>query len=193
MRLPFRLSLPRSVPERDGVSRTPASETASGNPASDAASDPDAPTAADPQADANLKAEATSRILSAPDSPIAATGANDSDERVLLQVAEEAWRLGRRIDRAAGEVGEAPLADVRDALQRLCDILAEVGVEAVDHDGERYVDGLRLHVLHVEGKPAADASLRVLRTIRPSILAHGQVAAGGQVILGPADQEKTTP
>ena len=115
------------------------------------------------------------------------------DERVLLRVAEEAWRLGRRIDRAATDVGDAPLADIRDALQRLRDILNEAGVETVDHDGERYIDGLRLHILHVEGEPADGTPLRVVRTIRPSILADGQVAVSGQVILGPADQETTTP
>lgn len=119
--------------------------------------------------------------------------ADASDTTVLLRVAEEAWRLGRRVDRAAGDVGEAPLADVRDALQRLHDILNEAGVEAVDHDGERYVDGLRLHILHVEGQPADGMPLRVVRTIRPSILADGQVAVSGQVILGPADQEATAP
>ena len=119
--------------------------------------------------------------------------ANVPDTRILLRVAEEAWRLGRRVDRAASDVGEAPLADIRDALQRLRDILSEAGIEAVDHDGERYVDGLRIHILHVEGDAADSIALRVVRTIRPSILADGRVAVSGHVILGPADQETTTP
>jgi hypothetical protein len=118
--------------------------------------------------------------------------ANAPDMGVLLKVAEEAWRLGRRLDRVAAEVGDAPLADTRDALQRLRDILNDAGVETVDHDGERYVDGLRLHILHVEGEPADGVPLRVVRTIRPSILAEGQVVVGGQVILGPIEQEITT-
>src|SRR5688572_30661311 len=65
------------------------------------------------------------------------------DARLLHRLAEEAWRLGRRLDRAAAEVGAEALDGVRDALVRLQDLLDEAGVKAVDHDGERYVDGLR--------------------------------------------------
>lgn len=119
--------------------------------------------------------------------------------RLLHRLAEEAWRLGRRLDRAAAEVGAEPLDGVRDALVRLQDLLDEAGVKAVDHDGERYVDGRRLDILHVEGDSAAtDGSpMRIVRTVRPSILVHERVAISGQVILGPLpdspDLETSTP
>src|SRR5688500_8123131 len=79
------------------------------------------------------------------------------DVRLLHRLAEEAWRLGRRLDRAVAEVGPEPLEGVRDALVRLQDLLDEAGVKAVDHDGERYVDGLRLDILHVEGDATAES------------------------------------
>lgn len=128
------------------------------------------------------------------DSTLSSSG---PDARLLHRLAEEAWRLGRRLDRAGADVGEEPLGGVRDALVRLQDLLDEAGVKAVDHDGERYVDGLRLDILHVDGDPPDGAPLRVVRTVRPSILMHDRVAVSGQVILGPLVDtlapETTTP
>lgn len=151
------------------------------------------PREAETEAALDRDADVTSVTSAVPNCRPRAAEASTADESALLRVAEEAWRLGRRLDRATSEVGEECLTDVRDALQRLRDVLSEAGVEAVEHDGERYVDGLRLHVLHVEGESNDDAPLRVVRTVRPSILMNGQVALGGQVILGPAEQENTTP
>ena len=108
---------------------------------------------------------------------------------MLHRVAEEVWRLERRLERVAVQVGDDPLDSVRDALQRLKDLLDESGVRALDHDGERYMEGVRLDVLHVEGEPTEDSPLCVIRTVRPTILADGQVVASGQVILGPVDLE----
>jgi hypothetical protein len=194
MKLPFRM--PFHQPEHDEDDNTPAppSSTRPGLPSGNE-SGANTPTATAPAWEPALDAGNQPIPAVPPETfPQANTAsANEPDTRVLLRVAEEAWRLGRRVDRAASDVGEAPLADVRDALSRLRDILSEAGIEAVDHDGERYVDGLRLHILHVEGDALDGSSLRIVRTIRPSILADGQVAVGGQVILGPADQETITP
>lgn len=193
MKLPFRMPF-NQPPGRDAREAEPAPLSATDN-ADDAHEPADAASA--PQA--GVESVSASNIgsdssepggVQEPAGPLASGG---PDNRVLFRVAEETWRLERRLDRAASDVGEGPLADVRDALQRLRDVLNEAGVDAVDHDGERYVDGLRLHVLHVEGEAADGVPLRVVRTIRPSILADGQVAVSGQVILGPADQETTNP
>lgn len=115
-----------------------------------------------------------------------------NNDRTLHRVAEEVWRLEQRLDRAARQVEDDALEGVRDALQRLRDILDEAGVQAVDHTGGRYIDGLRVEVLHVEGEPSDDAALRVVRTVRPTIMVDGRVAVSGQVILGPADLETSS-
>ena len=188
MKLPFRL--PFGQPEHDpaDLSSTSAGD-AQPAPVTDAEPD-EALKPGDPMADgpSGEAAASSEPVLEATQAP-----ASTSDTGVLLRVAEETWRLGRRIDRAANDVGEGQLEDVRDALQRLRDVLAEAGVEATSHDGERYRDGLRLHILHVEGEPGDDTPLRIVRTVRPSILVDGQVAVSGQVILGPAEQETTPP
>lgn len=105
------------------------------------------------------------------------------DPGFLVKVAEEVWRLGKRIDRAARSVGEEPLRGVRDSLVRLQDTLTRHQVRVEDHQGQPYHEGLRLDILSVEGGSDLDA-LWVLETVRPTVLVDDQVLGTGEVILG---------
>ncbi len=105
------------------------------------------------------------------------------DPDFLVKVAEEVWRLGKRIDRAARVVGEEPLRGVRDSLERLQVTLARNQVRVEDHQGQPYHEGLRLDILSVEGDGDLD-TLWVLETVRPTVFVDDQVLGTGEVILG---------
>lgn len=106
-----------------------------------------------------------------------------------VHVAIEVWRLRRRADRLAHDVGEDAMKGVRDSVRRLDDLLARYQVEALDHSGEPYHEGLRLDILHVDGESKPDRPLRVLETVRPTVQVAGRVLTTGQVILGAALDE----
>lgn len=100
-----------------------------------------------------------------------------------VRLAEEVWRLGRRVDRAASSAGAEALHGVRDSVRRLDGILSENGIEVRDEAGQRYQEGLRLTVLHVEGDGPDDLPLWITETVQPTILVDGRVHSQGQVIL----------
>jgi len=111
----------------------------------------------------------------------------------LVRLGEEVWRLTRRADRAAAQVGEDALRGVHDSAARLAAALTENGVQIEDHTGAQYQEGMRLTVLHVDGKVEDDELLWVAETVRPTVLLLGQVQSEGQVILTTRPPEKETP
>lgn len=101
----------------------------------------------------------------------------------LVRMAEDVWRLRRRIDRTAQTVSEDALKAVRDAVARLEDTLASNNIRFEDHLGQPYFEGLRLDIAHVEGDATADDPLWVVETVKPTIFLCDRVLSTGQVIL----------
>ncbi len=119
--------------------------------------------------------------------PLSASGTGivtGSTPGLLVRVAEEVWRLGKRADRAARLTGEKRLRGIRESVLRLQDALADHRVRLEDHFGEPYREGMRLDILHVDGDPGSEGSLWIIETVKPTVLLDEQVLSAGQVILG---------
>jgi hypothetical protein len=101
----------------------------------------------------------------------------------VLRLAEEVWRLRRRVERASVSTSAESLRGMTDSADRLQAILGDIGVVAQDHTGTVYVDGTRLTVLQVEGEPVEGQPLWILETVKPTVELDGQVISEGQVIL----------
>jgi hypothetical protein len=101
----------------------------------------------------------------------------------LAFLAEEVWRLQRRTERLAKALGDETVKGVRDSATRLVDALARNHIAFEDHAGERYQEGMRLDVVHVDGEPESDQALWISDTVKPSVLLDGRLLAPGQVIL----------
>jgi hypothetical protein len=63
------------------------------------------------------------------------------------------------------------------------DALARNHIAFEDHAGERYQEGMRLDVVHVDGETEPDQALWISDTVKPSVLLDGRLLAPGQVIL----------
>ena len=111
----------------------------------------------------------------------------------LVRVAEEVWRLERRVERAARTAGEEPLKSIRDSAMRLRDTLDSGRVRLEDHHGEPYHEGMRLDIVHVDGDPAPEQPLWIVETIKPTVLLDDHVLSAGQVILGTQAPEDARP
>lgn len=101
----------------------------------------------------------------------------------FVRIAEEVWRAGKRTDRAAREVDEDRLKGLRDSLNRLNDVLQDYSVEIKDYSGEKYDEGLRVDIVHVEGDTARECPLWITETVKPTISFGGMVINRGQVVL----------
>jgi hypothetical protein len=110
-----------------------------------------------------------------------------------VRVAEEVWRLRRRLDRAFEQVGTDVLQGVNDSTSRLSTILSDYRVEVLDHAGESYDEGRRLTVLHVDGQPSDGQRLWIAETVSPTILFDGKILKEGQVMLSTRAPEARTP
>lgn len=102
----------------------------------------------------------------------------------LVQLAEEVWRLEKRVDRAQSTAGEEALRGIRDSAVRLKDALSRSGVHAEDNTGDQYREGLRLTVLHVDGSAGDSEALWIVETVKPTVIFLDHVISVGQVVLG---------
>jgi hypothetical protein len=109
--------------------------------------------------------------------------AHHTDE-LIAALALEVWRLQRRVDRMARDLGEESVRSLRDSLQRLNDVMADHHLELQIHDGQRYVEGSTLEVIHIRN--SGDPMI-VVETLQPTIRYPERILRVGQVILGAAD------
>jgi hypothetical protein len=105
------------------------------------------------------------------------------DTRVLADVATGLWRARRGLA-TAGAAGDTPAVAVAARhVQRTLDVLAEAGVEVVDHQDRDYVTGSGLEVLAFQ--PVAGlARETVVEVLRPMVYADGVLIQRGEVIVG---------
>jgi hypothetical protein len=101
----------------------------------------------------------------------------------LVRLADEVWRLNRRIERAREHVADSDFRGVLDSAARLQTVLADWRVTIADHTGERYHEGMRAAVLHVEGAVDDDHEVWIADTIRPTVLLDDRVIRESQVTL----------
>lgn len=104
-------------------------------------------------------------------------------EPLVARLANETWRLRRRLTRIDGAVDETVFRPLLDSISRLEDVFAEYQVQTLEHEGQAYDAGLQVEVLHAR---EGDGDAVILETIRPTVLLKGQVLQQGQVVIGPA-------
>lgn len=103
--------------------------------------------------------------------------------QLLLDLAEEVWKLDKYIARATA-AGETIARTQLPAIARsLTHSLDKAEVRSVSHDGETWVSGMVLRSLDFVPSPGL-LSETIVETIRPSILFKGRIARVGQVIVG---------
>jgi hypothetical protein len=105
------------------------------------------------------------------------------DSTLLVELADEAWRLARRVERLERSAGADAVRGVADSAARLRDILERGGVTTEEHTGQAYDERLGLEVVHVRGQPGEGDPLWVVDTIRPSVRLAGVLVRPSHVIL----------
>ena len=103
----------------------------------------------------------------------------EADPKLLADVATGLWRAGNRLDGAAGDQAAAALRHVR----RTVDVLAEAGVQLVDHAGADFSAGVALDVVAFQEDPALSRET-VIEVVRPSVYVNGVLIQRGAVIVG---------
>jgi hypothetical protein len=123
-------------------------------------------------------ARAEIEILSSKEAP-----QGGEQERLMADIATRLWRMRRRM---VSPDSDQPLEAMRPAfrdLQSMWDLLAQAGVEIVDHTGLQYRSGMALKVLAFQ--PAAGLPREtVIETIRPTILIKSHHVQMGEVVVG---------
>lgn len=110
----------------------------------------------------------------------------------LVQLADEAWRLGQRAGRLSRASGPEIARGVLDSAERLKAVLNEMGLTFEDHTGKPYRHEERLDVAQVDGEVSESSSLWITQTVKPTVMLEGRVIRHGQVILSsnePATEE----
>lgn len=102
-------------------------------------------------------------------------------EALAARVANEVWRLGRRVKDSTESSDDDSLRAIRDSVSRLEDILLEHQIEIREHQGERYDPGLQVEVLHDRD---GQAPQYILETIRPTVTLRGRILQQAQVVIG---------
>jgi len=106
-------------------------------------------------------------------------------ERILVPLAVELWRLDKRLVKLEGARQDPAIQALFDQVRRIREILESAKVEIRDHTGASYADGTSLKVLAFEEtKEIMPGQMRVLETVKPTILWTGQIIERGEVIVG---------
>ncbi len=106
-------------------------------------------------------------------------------ERILVPLAVELWRLDRRLAKLEGARQDPAIQALFDQVRRIREVLESAKVEIRDHTGASYADGTSLKVLAFEEtKEIMPGQMRVLETVKPTILWTGQIIEHGEVIVG---------
>ncbi len=131
------------------------------------------------------KKQRTVRLAKDPNGFVRNVERSQWSEPLVVRLAEEIWRLEKRIERAEaiGRADKGELRSLRDSANRMRDALIEREVETIDHTGQAYDSGLQLEVLDARGD---GPDLVIIETIRPTILHQRRVLRQGQVVIGHA-------
>ena len=106
---------------------------------------------------------------------------------LVSSFATEIWRLEKRLNNikeAIHQGSQVDLDSLFDQIQRIKDIFQKEEVEIKDFLSGNYNDGMSVNVLHFEeDKSLPKGTMRIVETVRPTIIFKGQVIAHGEVIV----------
>ena len=104
-----------------------------------------------------------------------------ADPDTLARLAENVWRLKRRVD------GETSRDWAESIIAGLNHDLESLGVEVIDRTGTPFSNGETTEVVHNEAPADWQGKLAVTEVIRPTIRVSGTIVQPGQVVLGADD------
>ena len=108
----------------------------------------------------------------------------DMSENVkgLIALSIEIWKISKRINSVAPELKDNQISALNSSIQKLQKYLDRNDIEIIDHEGQKYNDGINLDVLSVE----KDLSLKypiIKETVEPSIIYKGNIVHKAKIIL----------
>lgn len=111
---------------------------------------------------------------------------------LISSFAIETWRLEKRltsIKEAIQQGSQVELDSVLDQLQRIRDIFQKEEVEIKDFINGNYNDGMSVKVLHFEeDKNLPKGVMRIVETVRPTVIFKGKVISHGEVIVAKSQE-----
>ncbi|MFA5349920.1 MAG: hypothetical protein WC357_01150 [Candidatus Omnitrophota bacterium] len=106
---------------------------------------------------------------------------------LVSSFATEIWRLEKRLNNIKEAIPQGTQVDLDslfDQVQRIKDIFQKEEVEIKDFLSGNYIDGMSVNVLHFEeDKNIPKGTMRIVETVRPTVMFKGQVISHGEVIV----------
>jgi hypothetical protein len=111
---------------------------------------------------------------------------------LVSSFATEIWRLEKRLNNIKETMlqgNQVDLDSLFDQVQRIKDVFHKEEVEIKDFLSGNYSDGMSVNVLHFEeDKNLPKGTMRIVETVRPTIMFKGQVISHGEVIVAKSQQ-----
>ncbi len=110
---------------------------------------------------------------------------------LVSSFATEIWRLEKRLNNIKEGIpgAQVDLGSLFDQIQRIKDIFQKEEVEIKDFLNGNYNDGMSVNVLHFEeDKNLPKGTMRIVETVRPTVMFKGQVISHGEVIVAKSQQ-----
>ena len=104
--------------------------------------------------------------------------------RFLQDLATRLWRASKQLDKALQKSDEAQLERFARRFEEIGEILADYGIEIIDHTGQNYDVGLSVTVLQFEPTPGIAREV-ICETIVPSLRIRGVLVPGQVVVAAP--------
>jgi len=106
-------------------------------------------------------------------------------QSALADVGTNLWRMQKEVEKRSSNEEVASKRSIGRHLQAAQDALAEMGIEILDHTGERIPDKGAVGLKRLAFEPQEDLEHEaVLETIKPTILFRGRQIQMGEVIVG---------
>lgn len=107
-------------------------------------------------------------------------------DAVAADLATALWRARRRLDHSQLPASSDDGRFLGRHIQAMAEALERGGVRTVEHDGERFVAGMRLDVLAFQPTPDLEADT-VIETVRPAVYHGTRQIRVAEVIVGTPD------
>lgn len=109
------------------------------------------------------------------------------DEKKLLDLAVDIWKLEKNIGKAIDLEANRPL---KSSLSKLRDYVGSYKIETLDYDGEKYHEKLNVKILSSEQDDGVSEPV-IVETIKPAVLFDGKLVSHASVIINmPVDNSK---
>jgi predicted Holliday junction resolvase-like endonuclease len=100
----------------------------------------------------------------------------------ISELALEVWKIQQRLSKTSESMSETHRRALENSVQRLFRFLQKFDVEFLDHDNQKYNEGLNLDVLSVEKDTNIDFPI-IKETVEPTIMCRGRVIKRAKVII----------